>query len=129
MSYNLFLDDVRCPSGAYVYTCNEIFKDKEWIIVRSYEEFVEYIEVNGQPDFISYDHDLADIHYDPMTQRESFEYHEMTGLECTKWYIDYCIENDIRPCEYFVHSANPVGANNIRHYINNYLRALDKGII
>ena len=46
----LYLDDIRNP------------KTDGWIIVRSYNEFIKWIEVNGIPDEISFDHDLAHEH-------------------------------------------------------------------
>jgi hypothetical protein len=36
----------------------EIYR-KKWQIVRSYDEFVAWIERHGLPDFISFDHDLG----------------------------------------------------------------------
>lgn len=42
----LYLDDLRSvPKG--------------FILVRSYTEFIFYIQQNGLPDFISFDHDLG----------------------------------------------------------------------
>jgi hypothetical protein len=44
----LYLDDIRTP------------KTKGWDIVRSYDEFVKWIEENGLPDKLSFDHDLGE---------------------------------------------------------------------
>lgn len=126
---NLFLDDVRMPEAAFHYTMNPIYRNWKWVVVRDYNEFVEHIEKYGMPRFISFDHDLADVEYDPVTQRESFSYHEMTGYECAKWLVEYCIDNDEELPDYYVHSANPVGAKNIHGYLENFLRAKEKGII
>ena len=121
--YNLFLDDVRTPESAHLYTYNDIFIHWDWVVVKNYDEFVEYIEANGLPKFVSFDHDLADIHYDPATQRESFEYHETTGVDCAKWLIQYCIDNGLNFPLWYVHSANPIGMNNIEVCINTFLNA------
>lgn len=59
----LFLDDIRWPIEAFQYTKNEIFWEKEWSIVRNYQQFVDWIIENGLPKLISFDHDLADEHY------------------------------------------------------------------
>jgi len=129
MSYNLFLDDIRVPSTAYVYTENQIYHDWEWRIVRNYDEFVAHINEHGLPDFVSFDHDLADIKYDPLTQRESFEYHETHGLDCVKWLVDYCIDNDLDFPDYEVHSQNPVGMDNIHGYVKSFRSARERGIV
>jgi hypothetical protein len=59
----LFLDDIRHPNDVYTYTQQTIFLHKNWEIVRNYMEFVQWITINGLPDFISFDHDLADMEY------------------------------------------------------------------
>jgi hypothetical protein len=58
MPYRLYLDDVRNPTNTFPTTLNS-----EWVIVRSYKEFVKAIEDKGLPFMISFDHDLADEHY------------------------------------------------------------------
>lgn len=60
MSYNLFLDDIRYPLGAYEYTRFPALKELTFHIVRNYDEFVDIITKTGLPDFISFDHDLMD---------------------------------------------------------------------
>ena len=61
----LFLDDYRMPidCASYMYRKNVDCRiyHKEWNIVRSYWQFTKWIEQNGLPDFISFDHDLADV--------------------------------------------------------------------
>lgn len=59
----LFLDDIRVPLDTYTYTHKTIFAEKNWEIVRSYTEFIEWITKNGLPYFISFDHDLSDVHH------------------------------------------------------------------
>ncbi|MCB1175020.1 MAG: hypothetical protein KDK39_15715 [Leptospiraceae bacterium] len=55
MSKFLFLDDIRVPDFIYSPGIAEKFS-----IVRSYQEFVEFIQGNGLPDFISFDNDLGE---------------------------------------------------------------------
>lgn len=122
--YNLFLDDIRQPweAGNYMYPVEvrSLYRLKEWIIVRNYKEFVHCINENGLPNLVSFDHDLADIHYDPATWTESFKYQEETGYDCAKWLVDYCIENTLKLPNFLVHSMNPVGRDNIKRYLENY---------
>ena len=49
-SYNLYLDDIRTP------------KKGDWVIVRSFEDFVGTIVTKGLPNEISFDHDLGEEH-------------------------------------------------------------------
>ena len=109
----LYLDDVRNP------------KTEGWTVVRNYEEFVKHIEIYGLPEEVSFDHDLAEVHYDPITQQEGFVYHEKTGYDCAKWLCDYCWTNGIPIPTWNVHSANPVGRDNIIQLIENFEKKLN----
>jgi len=119
----LFLDDLRIPTDCLNYMDNRRDVDlsiysKQWHIVRTYAEFVRWIETHGLPDFISFDHDLADF-YDDGTQ-------EYTGMDCAKWVVEYCLDNN-EPCpDFVVHSANPVGINNITSLLNNFINMQNK---
>ncbi|HEX5185705.1 MAG TPA: cyclic-phosphate processing receiver domain-containing protein [Nitrososphaeraceae archaeon] len=126
MSYNLFLDDIRCPEECVHYMHrrigpkNPLYIEEDWKIARNFDEFIYHIQVYGLPKLISFDHDLADIHYNPKTQQESFAYNEKTGYDCAKWLINYCIDNKEKLPEYFVHSMNLVGTENILNLFKSY---------
>jgi hypothetical protein len=115
----LFLDDCRQPNECTHYMHHRIGKEnfvylEEWDIVRNYDEFVEYIKKNaGNISYISYDHDLADVHYNPMTQQESFEYQEKTGYDAAKWMKEYYEKHNLDFPRMYCHSQNPVGTRNI----------------
>ena len=49
------------------------------------------------------------------------EFKEKTGFTAAKWLVDYCIDNNKEVPKFNVHSANPVGANNIRSFLNNFI--------
>ena len=124
--YNLFLDDIRHPSQVANYIlpieAREQYLKEDWVIVRNYEEFVKVIDERGLPNKVSFDHDLADIHYDPKTWTEGFVYQEKTGLDCAKYLIEKiqeCVEVTII---IDVHSQNPIGAENIRQLFFNYAK-------
>ena len=115
----VFLDDVRCNEEClnYMYhrigSLNPIY-DEIWSIVRNYDDFIELIKNNYKIiTHISFDHDLADIHYDPKTWTESFKYHEKTGYDCAKWLKQFYEDNKIELPIMFVHSMNPVGTEKI----------------
>ncbi len=98
----LYLDDIRNP------------KSKGWTVVRTYEEFVEYIDKNGLPDEISFDHDLGEN----VTEIKS-------GYDCAKWLCNYCWTNGIPIPSWNVHSANPVGRDNIIGILKSFEKKLN----
>ncbi len=115
----LFLDDLRFPKdaiGLVPDTMNQFYWSNDWVIVRNFWEFCNYIQKFGLPDFISFDHDLADEHY---TNIDESDYKEKTGYECAKWLVDFCFDNGKILPDYIVHSANPTGKQNIISYLEN----------
>ena len=92
-SYKLFLDDIRNPTDCTNYSTmfmpsnRNSFYEGDWIIVRTYNEFVytikELYSNGGSLDVISFDHDLADF-------QDNVEY---TGVDCAKWLVDFLIAN------------------------------------
>jgi hypothetical protein len=101
----------------------------EWVTVRSYDEFVKYITENGLPEAISFDHDLADEHYDPdMYGSETYNklydnFVFKTGYDCAKWMIKYCIANEKDlPAAILIHSMNPAGKQNIKNLFDTYYK-------
>lgn len=121
---SLYLDDVRTPT------------DKNWLVVRNYDEFVAEIMKNGIESFevISLDHDLGDSamqeYFNNVQNNYTLNYeniNEKTGLDCAKWLVSHYMgkykQNDpfVFPTVY-THSANPIGSANIMGYINNFLK-------
>lgn len=105
----LFLDDIRNPF--------EVNQDgiKHWLVfspiqepyevnwVKSYNEFTSWIERNGMPDGICFDHDIASY----------VNGIEKTGHDCAKWLVEFCLDNNLTLPIWNVQSANPVGKDNI----------------
>lgn len=111
----LFLDDTRDPW------------DDTWVVVRNYKEFVEFLEENGPPDVVSFDHDLHFEHYPKKPYPSEEEYNKLyknfkfnTGKECAEWMCNYCVEGGYSLPICFVHSMNPPGARNISSIIKQY---------
>ena len=135
--YNLFLDDIRMPKDV-IRNANALHLTPEliehykgvWVIVRNYNDFVEYITEHGLPEIISFDHDLADEHYresmyDPDIEHYSKYYSdgtfkEKTGYNCAKWLIEYCLDNKEYLPVCLIHTQNPVGRLNILSLITSY---------
>lgn len=125
----LWLDDERDPnvylkkvstSNAWIrtneYYENNIFNkydDVNFIWVRNFDEFTNYIKKNGLPEFISFDRDLKKGN----GIDKSLEY--QNGEDCAKWLVDYCKEHNEEITNYFVHSANKNGQRNIPEILEN----------
>lgn len=93
-----YLDDIRpMPSDFDILWKNTL-------------EAKMYCIEQGVPSYISFDHDLG---------------YGNTGFDFCKWLVDVDISNDcsfIPPdFDYDIHSANPVGAENIDRYLRQYL--------
>ena len=108
----LFLDDIRTIEMVY-----DKSEESKFDIVRTYDEFVQYIISNGLPNFISFDNDLGlDKHGNVAPD----------GYAAAKWLV-YESELDLINLEFKVHSANPVAAEQIKGLLNNYKKHLKSG--
>jgi hypothetical protein len=127
----LFLDDVRQVRDAANYMPNpKVYNEGGWDIVRSYTEFVNYLKSNPLPELISFDHDLADIHYEvDFRDWNDFTSEQLgveeTGMDCAKFLVKHCRELKEDLPTILVHSANPVGRTNIRKYLENAAKHID----
>lgn len=72
----------------------------QWDLVKSYEEFVEYIEKNCIPENVSFDNDLLEPHYLGNYSDNK------TGLDCLVYLINKCKELNRELPICFVHSFN-----------------------
>lgn len=96
---NMYLDDLRTPSN-----------DRPWTIVRSFDDAVEYVNKNGVPNFISFDHDLGD--------------NVPTGFDFAKWLVKNHLDGNFnipKNFEFNVHSANPPGKANIEGLMTPFI--------
>ena len=134
MKQKIYLDDVRTPVNT------------DWVVVRSYDEFVEKVRELGfeNIDVISLDHDLGDTamneYFNNVSPNYTLDYsniEEKTGMDCAKWLVDYYYDNynfaedlisrknkkinGVTFPKVYTHSANPIGSANIMGYINNFL--------
>lgn len=110
----LWLDDLRNPFIDLENKVPQHYDSVEWVL--NYEQFIQWIKKFGLPKGISFDHDLGDINTD----------NEKTGMSCAKWLIDYCMDNNKQLPNFYVHSANSVGAKNIFSILNNYFKHSNK---
>lgn len=123
-TYNLFLDDERMPEDVYNFMMKDAYgdafmemeasmyqKNDNWVIVRTYHEFILQIATYGFPFMVSFDHDLADF---SGPNRE-----ERTGMDCAKWMVSVLMNKPEEFPIWKVHSKNTVGAENIDKYLKN----------
>ena len=76
-NYTLFLDDIRFPADVkYNYG-----PYRNVVICRTMDDAVWCVEQYGLPTMISFDHDLADVHYIAGDG-------EKTGYTFAKWFCD-----------------------------------------
>lgn len=115
----LYLDDIRTPL------------DKEWEVVRTFEELVKHIQQVGLEnyDVISLDHDLGDSAIQEYILNGSPNYTldynnilEKTGMDCAKFLVAESMSTSIPLPQIYIHSANPIGSANMMGYVNNYLK-------
>lgn len=96
---HIWLDDCRMPNVS----------SKEltyW--ARAYEGFVGTVKMLKEKIsscMIHFDHDLGE---------------GKSGYDCAKWLVDWCIENGYGVPDYTIHSANPVGRQNIESVFESY---------
>lgn len=124
----LWLDDARDPNeSGWATTFSPIPQPYTVVWVKNYKEFVSWIQANGLPDGICFDHDLGlDMVHEKriMSKRALKRYrktHEyMTGYDCAKWLTEYCLNTLQQLPAYASQSANPVGRENILKLLNNF---------
>lgn len=91
-TYEIFLDDVRNPPEHF-----------QGVICRTAEEAIKLIKT-GQVTFISFDHDLGT---------------NLTGYDVAKVIEEEVYYGQIKCPKWKVHSANPVGTQNIKQAMMN----------
>lgn len=106
----LFLDDIRTIEMVYDKSV-----ESEFDIVRTYHQFVSYIQEKGLPNFISFDNDLGLNEHGEVA---------LDGYAAAKWLV-YESGLDLRNLEFKVHSANPVATEQIKGLLTNYIQHLN----
>jgi hypothetical protein len=125
----LFLDDWRNPKDCAQYMWQRrvdcrIFHE-EWDIVRSYGQFVNWIDKNGIPDVVSFDYDLDDVEElkEELPIEEWFNLDEnraYKGTDCLRYLIKKCRDSNIKLPNCIIHSANPDGCDELKQLINAF---------
>lgn len=119
----LWLDDYRNPLKDDWLNFSPIGKDCDVIWVTTYEGFCHWIIVNGLPDAICFDHDLGFINEYYIENDIESPNPDLTGYDAAKFLVKYCLLNEKELPLYSIQSANPVGAENIRCYLENFKKS------
>ena len=117
MRWNLFIDDERMPLDVTWGSVQEqaAYRDNEWFIARNWEDALNLIRSFGIPSLISFDHDLG----------EDSKYNGYQILQKIAAMIldgEYKLPHGF---QFMVHSKNPVGAENIRSFMNNFIKYME----
>lgn len=116
----IFLDDLRYPNMSHNSTKglgDSLSDENSWVIVRNYKDFCKLIDNQFKNiELISFDHDLACFDDDD---------NEMTGHDCVRYIISYCIDNDKEFPNWYIHSDNSVGRENMIGSILNFLKRIE----
>jgi hypothetical protein len=139
--YNLFLDDKRNPSDAYLDSADianltpisslislcqyTAIPESQWVIVRDFEDFALMLRHCGIPKVVSFDHDLHMEHMRHYfeTTRKTGEikyvtFEHKTGLQCAELLAERCEALGAKPDACYIHSANEYGKINIKKIID-----------
>jgi hypothetical protein len=115
MQWILFLDDERNPENVTwaPWWIHLQYRKDNVMIARNFDEALELLNEFGMPIFASFDHDLGNRT-------------EKTGYDLVKYMVE-CDMDGIHSFDedfdFYVHSKNPVGSNNILNYLGQYLRS------
>ena len=111
-NWKLFLDDLRGPLDIGL----SVHEMRMLSIARNSEEAKSMVVSQGCPSHIYFDHDLGG---------------DDTSMRFIDWLIDYDMQHDvITPVfSYTVHSANPVGRDNIIGKLDHYLKWKREGMV
>jgi hypothetical protein len=102
VSYKLFIDDERFPIT------------DDWVIVRTSQEAIDYVQAHGIPREIAFDHDLAG---------------EDKAIFFVNWLYEMMLDGhlDFPPnFTYSIHSQNPIGRANIMGKLDPLIIEMDR---
>ncbi|MDT0689964.1 hypothetical protein RM549_09230 [Salegentibacter sp. F188] len=101
--------DIRTPDMVYGQS-----EAGDFVVVRSYDEFIKYVREKGLSDMISFDNDLGLDENDLVAPN---------GYAAAKWLV-YESGLNLIDLKFKVHSANPVATEQIRGLLSNYIKFL-----
>lgn len=95
-------------------------KANNWVIVRNYNQFIDLVKNNfDNIELISFDHDISS--YD-------INGRELTGKDAAEFLTNFCMDNQKKLPNWFVHSDNNKGNENIRQWLINYMYRVEDSL-
>lgn len=116
----LFLDDRRNPfekdwkDWIFKYGSTENIENYEVVWVKSFKAFTDWITENGLPIEIFFDHDISDF--------TGVDGTELRGIDCAKWLVEYCLDNNLSMPPYAIQSSNYDGRENIDGLLKSFVK-------
>lgn len=114
----VFLDDLRTTNMSHTLGKGlGLAYENDWVIVRDYFEFVDLVNNSfDEIDLVSFDHDLACFR----------DGEEFTGKTAVDYLINYCLDNNKKLPNWYAHTDNTSGRQNIIGSVLNYLKVIEK---
>jgi len=116
----LFLDDIRTPAMSHNASKGlglDYSPTDKWVIARDYFEFVKIVNANFyEIELVSFDHDLACVDNDGR---------EWTGKDATDYLINFCLDHNTHFPDWYAHTDNTAGRQNIIGSIKGYLKSIE----
>lgn len=110
----LFLDDLRKPTD--IHNTNKGIGNKNWIVLRNYNQFKFVVKLfHHKINTISFDHDIASYSNGV----------EMTGKVAADLIVSRTLTYNYSLPNWYVHSQNTCGSDNIRLLFINYMDKVD----
>ena len=109
--YHLFIDDERDPPR----------DGNIWHVARDWEDVMMALRIHGMPQFISFDHDLGDDTYTGHDIAKLLVELDMSAIEQDD--SDFALPQGF---DFYVHSQNPVGRDNIEGILRSYMKHKQK---
>ena len=137
----LWLDDQRDPykylntkSNSNTFLKNKQFYNElikkynvNFVWVKNLYQFIEYVENNGVPEFVSFDHDLNNRGGgEGLSDEQKLN---NNGVNAAKWLVNYCRQNKQSLPKFYVHSANPKHGPEINRVLNAENKLMKKIVL
>jgi hypothetical protein len=115
----VFLDDIRTPDMSHKSDkgLGPYYSDKsKWIIARDYFQFIDIVNKHfDEIELVSFDHDLG-------CMKDGIEY---TGKNAADYLINFCLDSGKKFPDWYAHTDNTSGRQNIIGAILNYLKVVE----
>ena len=115
MGKKIFLDDKRTVEMSHNSSLG-LGNITDFVIIRNDKDFIDFVEKNKDLKLISFDHDLGLF----LSNGEEF-----TGKTACEHLINMCLDSGNKFPDWYVHTDNTCGRENIIGLILNYMKNVD----